>query len=502
MADAYDDYDAPAQRPEPQSGMDDERRRWQRMPRDGSARGVRQARIAVASDPAPMLSLPSVPVMPAVPSQSLNPTPAYNPDDPPDRAGPSRNGTSGTAKRPRAPKAPQANTSSGKHRTLLSGVHPRINTPKDAWDTDSSLYASADDEHDAAWGASDSSDRRRLRARTPARPLTLAAAIAPTTRNPDETYNDDSVYADGYDGYNADADYDPAYDPDYDDGDAAGYGAHAPARRDLTPSTALTPLSTESVPDLIAFRPPIAAMQRSRVRSQTQALVKSARSPWSIVRVALALTALVIAVFSATGHMGEPAQPLLANFQTSGGVTSGSAIASLVRPETQGKRPDLYDSSQQFNDWWDAACSAAVTSEVLTAYGAPNATIGHMIDEMVPDISPNGGLLSYHGFTRAAQKNGFRADFYTTLTNNQMLYITNQLGLPVIVNVRVTYGYYHFLSGGHFLIIVGGDSQGVSIVDSSEYYIHYLPWSVFDSMFTHHEVLIVPKSYTYNLPPS
>ena len=93
-----------------------------------------------------------------------------------------------------------------------------------------------------------------------------------------------------------------------------------------------------------------------------------------------------------------------------------------------------------------------------------------------------------------------RADISTTLTNNQMLYITNQLGLPLIVNVRISYGYYHFLAGGHFLIVTGGDSQGLRIVDSSEYYIHYLPWSVFDSMFTHHEVLIVPKSYTYTLP--
>ena len=212
--------------------------------------------------------------------------------------------------------------------------------------------------------------------------------------------------------------------------------------------------------------------------------------------------ALVVALFSVIGHMGEPSQPLLAGFQTSGGVTAGSAIVSLVRPETQGKRPDLYDNYQQFSDWWDAACSAAVTSEIMTAYGVPNATIGHMIDEMTPDISLYGGLLSYHGFTRAAQKNGFRADFYTTLTNNQMLYITNQLGLPLIVNVHIDYGYYHFFSGGHFLVVVGGDAQGVQIVDSSEYYIHYLPWDVFNSMFTHHEVLLVPKTYTYNLPPN
>jgi len=494
--------------------MDDERRRWQRMPRNGSSAGgsSRRGRVAVSSDPAPMLTLPSVPVMPAIPSQALDPATSYPSSYPAAEQSDPAASQHGTARRPRAPRAPRAAntantptsshippTSSGKHRTLLSGAHPRINTPADAWKHDASLSNPANDVENATW---DTDTPRSRCKRIPARPLTLAAMASATAPDAiDDEYENAALAA--YDGYRT-YDFDEHGGDEDEDGNASedGYGGYAPARRELTPSTALAPLPTESVPNLIAFRPPIEAMQRSRIRSQTRALVKSARSPWSIARAALALTALVIAIFSAVGHMGEPAQPLLANFQTSGGVTAGSAIVNLVQAETQGKRPDLYDNYQQFSDWWDAACSAAVTSEVLTAYGTPNATIGHMIDEMVPDISLYGGLLSYHGFTRAAQKNGFRADFYTSLTDSQMLYITNQLGLPLIVNVHISYGYYQFFSGGHFLVITGGDSQGLRIVDSSEYYIHYLPWSVFDSMFTHHEVLIVPKSYTYNLPPS
>ncbi|HEV2404023.1 MAG TPA: hypothetical protein VGR88_01140, partial [Ktedonobacterales bacterium] len=82
----------------------------------------------------------------------------------------------------------------------------------------------------------------------------------------------------------------------------------------------------------------------------------------------------------------------------------------------------------------------------------------------------------------------------------QMLYITNTLGLPLIVNVRISYGYYHFFDGGHFLVMTGGDSQGLSIVDSSEYYIKYLPIDTFNSMFTGMTAVIVPQNYTYNIP--
>jgi hypothetical protein len=48
--------------------------------------------------------------------------------------------------------------------------------------------------------------------------------------------------------------------------------------------------------------------------------------------------------------------------------------------------------------------------------------------------------------------------------------------------------------------MTGGDQQGLRIVDSSEYYINYLPVSVFNSMFTGRTIAIVPASYQYTLP--
>jgi len=270
-------------------------------------------------------------------------------------------------------------------------------------------------------------------------------------------------------------------------------------RRALVPVAVATlaPLSTESVPDLPAFRPPLAR----RPRLNTQRIIETARSPWSLTRIALAITALIAALAFGLSRTGDPGQPLMAaGYQSQVSSQANAPLTSLVKPETQGMRPDLYDSQQQFTDWWDAACSAAVLSEILTAYGVPHATIGRMIDELGPDISLNGGLINMGGFERVAAQNGLRADEHDHLTYNQMLYITNTLGLPLIVNVRISYGYYHFFDGGHFLVMTGGDSAGLSIVDSSEYYIHYLPLDVFNSMFTGRTVVIVPVLYHYTLP--
>jgi predicted double-glycine peptidase len=231
-------------------------------------------------------------------------------------------------------------------------------------------------------------------------------------------------------------------------------------------------------------------------------------------RVMIALLALTFLITSAEMAAHNPALAqegwqALANAvaftqQQQAYAIRTSGVAANVKAFTQGKRVDLYNSQAQFNQWWGSACSAAVLAEVLTAYGVPNATIGKMIDELGPDISTRYGLLTYEGFNKVAQKHGFRADIYVDkhLTYHQMQYLTNTLGLPVIVNVRATTGYYHYLSGGHFLVMTGGDSKSIRLVDSSLYYIKSLPLGTFNWMFRQRTVVIVPADYHYNLPAS
>ena len=263
----------------------------------------------------------------------------------------------------------------------------------------------------------------------------------------------------------------------------------------------IVPLSTDSVPDLAAFRPPLPAAAMSRRRVNTQMLIERARSPWSIARGILAVVAMIAALFATIGGMGEPSQKLMQTaFAASAGSGSAFTVANRVQPETQLLCPKCYDNSAQFYAWGDADCSAASASEVLTAWGVRGASIGKMIDVMQPDISLNGGLLTINGYQRGASALGYRADISSHLTYKQMLYITHTLGLPVIVNVRISYGYFHFFAGGHFLVMTNGDAQGLTIVDSSEYYIKYLPRDVFYSMFTGITVVLVPKGYYYSVP--
>ena len=253
----------------------------------------------------------------------------------------------------------------------------------------------------------------------------------------------------------------------------------------------------DSVPDLVAWRPPM-PVQRKPVYTRT--IETARRHPWSVSRICLALIAIGVTLLLSITGVGEPSQPLMAFYNAQAAGANAQNIAALVKPLTQGKLVNQYDSTAQYNEYWGAACSAAVLAETLTAWGVKGATIGHMIDELGSTISPYGGLLSYSGFQKVASLHKMRSDYRDNLSYKQMMYITNTLHLPLIVNVRISYGFYHFFSGGHFLVMTAGDSQGLRLVDSSLYYVTYMPLSVFNSMFTGRTVLLLPSDYTYNLP--
>jgi hypothetical protein len=262
-------------------------------------------------------------------------------------------------------------------------------------------------------------------------------------------------------------------------------------------STARGLVPADSVPDLVAWRPPMPA-QRKPVYTRT--IETARRHPWSVSRICLALIAIGVTLLLSITGVGEPSQPLMAFYNAQAAGANAQNIAAMVKPLTQGKLVSQYDSVAQYNTYWGAACSAAVLAETLTAWGVKDATIGRMIDELGSNISPYGGLLSYSGFQKVASLHQMRSDYRDNLSYKQMMYITNTLHLPLIVNVRISYGFYHFFSGGHFLVMTAGDSQGIRLVDSSLYYVTYMPLSVFNSMFTGRTVLLLPSDYTYNLP--
>jgi Peptidase_C39 like family len=260
-----------------------------------------------------------------------------------------------------------------------------------------------------------------------------------------------------------------------------------------------------AAPALAAYH--AASAPASRQRLNTRALIRKASSPWWLARMILAVIAIVCSMGLSVAQAGEPSQRY-ETFQASMGSKPSLSVVDQVRPLTSLLRPDQYDSPAQFRLYSPAACSPTSLAEVLTAWSVPGATIGHMIDDLGSYLSPDAGLLDQQGFAVAAAKNHMRADISWHLTYNQILYLTNVLGIPVIVNFRRDYGYYHYFAGGHFLVVTGGDQQGVSIVDSSEYFIKYLPHDVFDGLWqwrgdgTAMTVVIVPEGYQYTLPAS
>jgi len=242
------------------------------------------------------------------------------------------------------------------------------------------------------------------------------------------------------------------------------------------------------------------------------------RTATGVVRTLLISLVLYYVLSSGLQVVGQPGLPLApfpwaASNGASGVIASvGGAqtayrfdgkMASRVQPMTQMKRVDLYDSRAQFSRWAGSACSAASLAEVLTAYGLPHMTIGRIIREMGADISPTWGLLTYNAFNKVVSKYGLRADVYLAnnpLSYKQMLYLTNTLGIPVLVNMRATTGYYHYLSGGHILVMTGGSSSRIRLTDSSLYYIKSLPIGTYNQMARPRNVVIVPKNFHYKLP--
>lgn len=312
----------------------------------------------------------------------------------------------------------------------------------------------------------------RQRAASSARPLTR---LTPTSeRSDDAEWEDYATWDD---------------DGEWEDKDTgeSDYATHALAVRPQEP-----PMPSRGAPI-------------AHPRVATQRLLKRVRSRWSLVRLGLVIAAAVVALGVSFGQVGEPAQPFMA-LQARAASRGALNVAQQVKPLTSLKRPDQYDNPTQFAIYSPAACSPSSMAEVLTAWGVPHATIGRMIDDLGSYLSPNWGLLDQKGFEVAAAKEGFRADISWNLTYNQILYLTNVLGLPVIFNVRRDWGYYHYFAGGHFLTVTGGDQQGVSIVDSSEYYITYLSRDVFLSLWqwrsdgSAQTIVLVPADYQYTLP--
>jgi hypothetical protein len=143
------------------------------------------------------------------------------------------------------------------------------------------------------------------------------------------------------------------------------------------------------------------------------------------------------------------------DLSTSSLPLDGTASSRIVRVDSAERRQ--YYSDYQWQVWSYSSCSGIAMEEVMDAYGL------HLIAADVLQVESNLGVWdTYDGLTggeagiaEAASYFGFRAVPNPPRTIQDLIAVANK-GFPVIVGVP-----------GHILVVRGGDSNDVYLVDSA-----------------------------------
>lgn len=134
---------------------------------------------------------------------------------------------------------------------------------------------------------------------------------------------------------------------------------------------------------------------------------------------------------------------------------NGTASSRIVRVDSGDRRQ--YYTDYQWQVWAYSSCSGISMEEVMNAYGR------HLIAADVLQVEANLGVWNtYEGLTggeagiaETANYFGFKAVPNPPRTLQDLINVTNR-GLPVIVGIP-----------GHILVVRGGDSNYVYLVDSA-----------------------------------
>lgn len=143
-----------------------------------------------------------------------------------------------------------------------------------------------------------------------------------------------------------------------------------------------------------------------------------------------------------------------------------------------------YYTNYQWQVWSYASCSGISMEEVMNAYGR------HLIAADVLQVESNMGVWNtYEGLTggepgiaRVANYFGFKADPHPPRTLSDLINVTNK-GFPVIVGIP-----------GHILVVRGGDSNYVYLVDSAPANRTIMTHAAFLSIWDNFSVLLTPQS--------
>ncbi len=149
------------------------------------------------------------------------------------------------------------------------------------------------------------------------------------------------------------------------------------------------------------------------------------------------------------------------NFQIPHGV--GGASKALNRLAQMDR--SQYSSEQQYDLWAPSACSATAMTEVIDAYGQ-SYRISDILQVEIKQaaISSDLGLLELEGIDRTVAQFGFGTAKLSKAPLDSIISVANS-GWPVIVDFPPSGDW----PGGHFLVVIGGDSNTILLADSSAF---------------------------------
>ncbi len=167
---------------------------------------------------------------------------------------------------------------------------------------------------------------------------------------------------------------------------------------------------------------------------------------------------------------------------------TGTASASQALVRISQLSPDQYASSQQYDTWAYSTCSAASMTEVINSYGHHYRIADILqVEAGLHEITPELGLLEPVGIDRTVAQFNFKATWLNNPSLDRVIAIANQ-GRPVIVGFPP-----QRWSGGHILVVRGGNSNEVYTADSSRLNIQTFTRQNFMKYWAGFAVVVTPN---------
>jgi len=209
------------------------------------------------------------------------------------------------------------------------------------------------------------------------------------------------------------------------------------------------------------------------------------------------LAMLLIGIFIQTGAAGDVFHTLTQGISLSSQSSSAldlqtgfqpvpfSASANIVRVDSAAR--DQYYTDYQYQVWSYSSCSGISMEEVMNAYGR------HYIAADVLQVELNMGIWNVYdgltggtaGMARLAAYFGFQASPNPPHTLQDLILTANK-GFPVIIGIP-----------GHIMVVKGGDSNYVYLVDSSPANRTIMTHEQFMNIWnTDFSVVVTPKGVT------